>query len=301
MTAPCPEHIALVTTSYPRTEQDPGGHFVRAEARALERLGHRVTVIAGTGDAFGWPGVAARIRERPWRAAHVAAWAVRARHELAVARPDRIVAHWAIPSAWPIATAGGAPLEVVSHGADVRLLRALPAALRAALTEAIARRAAVWRFVSDRLMLELCAALPSSAARAVERVARVQPATIELDVAGLGGAIARVKGEQRGRRVAVAVGRLVASKAVDRVIDHVAHARAGDLLVVVGDGPERTRLEAHARRRGVDARFVGTVGRAEALTWIGAADVLLHASRAEGLSTVIREAEALGIPVQLVA
>jgi glycosyltransferase involved in cell wall biosynthesis len=45
-------------------------------------------------------------------------------------------------------------------------------------------------------------------------------------------------------------------------------------------------------------RFVGAVPREEALAWIGAADALLFASRAEGLSTVVREAEALGIRVE---
>jgi teichuronic acid biosynthesis glycosyltransferase TuaC len=77
----------------------------------------------------------------------------------------------------------------------------------------------------------------------------------------------------------------------------VAQTPGLDALVVVGDGPERSRLEALARARGVDARFVGRVPRDEALAWIGAADVLIHASEAEGLSTVVREAEALGTPV----
>jgi glycosyltransferase involved in cell wall biosynthesis len=98
-------------------------------------------------------------------------------------------------------------------------------------------------------------------------------------------------------KVAVSVGRLVASKRVDRAIEYVARTRGADALVVVGDGPERKRLEQMARDRGVDARFLGLVAREEALAWIGAADVLLHASEAEGMSTVVREAEALGTRV----
>ena len=93
------------------------------------------------------------------------------------------------------------------------------------------------------------------------------------------------------------MGRLVPGKRVDRAVEYVASKRGLDALVVVGDGPERDRLERLARERGIDARFVGAVGRREALAWIGAADVLLHASEAEGLSTVIREAEALGTRV----
>src|SRR5262249_48896745 len=103
-----------------------------------------------------------------------------------------------------------------------------------------------------------------------------------------------------GRRLYVCAGRLVASKRVDKVIDYVA-ARRHDLpvLVVLGDGPERPSLEKQAQRWHLDARFLGVTPRREALTWIGAADELVHASRAEGLSTVVREAEELGVPVTL--
>lgn len=37
--------------------------------------------------------------------------------------------------------------------------------------------------------------------------------------------------------------------------------------------------------------------RRETLSWIGAAHEVVHASLAEGLSTVVREAESLGVPV----
>src|SRR5579883_2954492 len=38
--------IVVVTTSWPRDEGDASGHFVRAEARELERAGHAVVVVA---------------------------------------------------------------------------------------------------------------------------------------------------------------------------------------------------------------------------------------------------------------
>jgi teichuronic acid biosynthesis glycosyltransferase TuaC len=118
-----------------------------------------------------------------------------------------------------------------------------------------------------------------------------------LDLPDVRGAIELLRSELGATRAAVSVGRLVASKQVDRAIEHVARTRGVDALVVVGDGPERARLERLARTRGVDARFVGAVGRTTALAWIGAASELLHASAAEGLSTVVREAEALGTRV----
>ena len=109
--------------------------------------------------------------------------------------------------------------------------------------------------------------------------------------------VARKTRELAGLRVAVCVGRLVESKRIDRAIEYLARTQEVDALVIVGDGPERLRLEQLAKDRGVDARFVGRVDRVEALAWIGAAQLVLHASEREGLSTVVREAEALGTRV----
>ncbi len=293
--------IAIVTTSWPEGPDDPAGHFVQAGARELERQGFRVEVVrpaaGGPGGAFGWPGVAARLRERPLRALDAAAWIFQARAEVRRLDATRVVAHWAVPSAWPIASASpGARLEVVSHGGDVRLLAALPRPLRDWLARAIAGRAERWTFVSADLRDELLAALGPRARAAVARVARVEAPPLEMpDVRE---DVARLVQQLGATRAAVSVGRLVPSKRVDLAIEHVARAADLDALVVVGDGPERGRLERLARERRVDARFVGAVGRREALAWIGAARVLLHASIAEGLSTTLREAEALGTRVE---
>ncbi|MDP9002777.1 MAG: glycosyltransferase, partial [Myxococcota bacterium] len=132
----------------------------------------------------------------------------------------------------------------------------------------------------------------------IARVAVVQAAALHMP--DMNDLVAERRQALGNLRVGVSVGRLVASKRVDRTIEYVARTRAVDALVIVGDGPERPRLERLARVCDVDARFVGLVSRHEALAWIGAADVLLHASEAEGLSTVAREADALGTPVRRV-
>jgi teichuronic acid biosynthesis glycosyltransferase TuaC len=291
--------IALVTTSWPAHEGDPSGHFVQAEARELERAGHEVLVVTPEpGGAFGWPGVSSRVRERPWRAIDALRWVRGARAQVAGLRVDRVVAHWAVPCAWPIGVAApGAELEVVSHGGDVRLLLALPGVMRRRAVREIASRATVWSFVSETLRDRLLASLEEEQGRKLVRgIARVRPA--HLDVPDVRQAIDARLRHLAGTRVAVSVGRLVASKRVDRAIEHVAVTEDLDALVVVGDGPERGRLEQLARTRGVDARFVGRVPRHDALAWIGAARVVLHGSEKEGLSTVLREAEHLGVPVR---
>jgi teichuronic acid biosynthesis glycosyltransferase TuaC len=295
--------IAVVTTSYPASEGDPAGHFVRAEVRGLERDGHEVHVVApASGGAFGWPGVATRVRARPWTAMGAAGWAMHARTALAALSATRVICHWVVPSVFPIAWTARAPIEGVSHGGDVRLLTGLPSPLRAAFVRRIAARVVRWRFVSDALLEDLCRALPATAAFAVRRVAVVAASPIDVppDPSRTREArAAALRGEAKGP-LFVAVGRLVAGKRVERAIDHVA-AQGGDArLVVVGDGPERARLRAHARARRLDVRFVGDVPRDEALAWIAASDALVHASEAEGLSTVIREAELLGVRVDRV-
>jgi glycosyltransferase involved in cell wall biosynthesis len=71
-------------------------------------------------------------------------------------------------------------------------------------------------------------------------------------------------------------------------------------LVVVGDGPERPRLERLARggAPGVRVRFVGAVPEAAMPGYHAAADVLLYPTRrAEGVPRAILEAMASGVPV----
>jgi len=289
-------HVAMVTTSWPAHDEDPVGHFVRAHARELERGGAMVTVVAPEpGGAFGWPGAAARIREKPLRALDAARWIVSARRRVEGLAADRIVAHWAVPCAWPIAVGSRVPIEVVSHGGDIRLLTRLPSALRRALVLSLSARVDAWIFVSSRLLDDFLASLEPEARARVERVARVEAPPIEMpDVSA---AVADLRRELGAHRIAVSVGRLVQSKRVDRSVEYVSRSKDIERLVVIGDGPERTRLEHLARQQGVDAWFMGALARPEALAWIGAADLLIVASEAEGLSTVIREATALGTRV----
>ena len=250
-------------------------------------------VSPSVGGAFGWPGVAARLRERPLRSVEAAYWVAAARTRVAMFEPDEVVAHWAVPCAFPIGFAAKAPMRVVSHGGDVRLLSRLPSVVRSAIVSLIVARARSWNFASRRLLIDLLRLLGRKTRTRLEAVATVSAPPIEMPDVRAG--VASRRSEFGGAPFAVCVGRIVASKRVDLVIEYA--ARSDWPLVVVGDGPERRRLERLARSLGARARFVGAVPRPEALAWIGAAKVLIHASEAEGLSTVIREAEALGTRV----
>lgn len=299
----------LVTTSYPASPDDPSGHFVAAEVAARRARGERVTVLAprvggasGAAEpgvrwlpaygAFGWPGVLARLRERPLRVLGVLRFVLAARRELARERhAERVVAHFIVPCAWPIAARReGRSLEVVAHGSDVRLLARLPAPLR----RHIARRLAgsEVRCTSEELRAELVRALGPLPTCEL----RVEPPALALPHSPTRAEARAELGIDAHARLIVVAGRLVRAKRVEVAL-RAALLAPGARAVVVGDGPERAELE----RRFPEARFVGNVPRRRALTWLTAADVLLSASRLEGAPSVVREARALGTRVVALA
>lgn len=80
----------------------------------------------------------------------------------------------------------------------------------------------------------------------------------------------------------------------------VGPAQMGAVLALVGEGPERTRLETEVRSRDLAAR-VRLVGHdANPYRWIHRASVLVVSSHFEGLPTVALEALWLGTPVVVV-
>jgi glycosyltransferase involved in cell wall biosynthesis len=97
---------------------------------------------------------------------------------------------------------------------------------------------------------------------------------------------------------AVTVGRLVSWKQVDGLIE--ALREIPELgLVVVGDGPERPRLERIAQELGVSGRvyFAGQRSKRETLSLMAACDLFVLNSTYEGLPHTVLEAMALGLPV----
>jgi glycosyltransferase involved in cell wall biosynthesis len=101
--------------------------------------------------------------------------------------------------------------------------------------------------------------------------------------------------------VVMAVARLVPEKRVDRFLEALASARRrlpGLRGVVIGEGPERGRLEQHAHELGLlqdGVRFLGRSTQVPAL--LQQAEALVLTSDREGLPNVILEAMAAGVPV----
>ena len=301
-------HVVVVTTSYPAFSGDPSGHFVASEARELTRAGRRVTVLAPAvragalaenadgvevrwlpgGDAFGWPGALARLAERPWRAVGAARFVLAARRALrGMSDVDRVVAHFLVPSAFPVCTfALHTPLEVVVHGSDLGVVERLPASVRRSIAARLA--SSELRCVSEELRERLGRALGPELARR----ARVEPCRVEVDAALERSSARRALGVEAAARLVVIVSRLVPSKCGESAL-RAARLVPGAQVVVVGDGPERARLE----QLFPEAHFAGRVPRPQALSWMAAADVVLTASAREGAPSVVREARALGTRV----
>jgi teichuronic acid biosynthesis glycosyltransferase TuaC len=309
--------IVVLTTSYPRREGDAAGHFVAAEASELAVAGHEVHVVCpgpaeagprgvavhavGGADAFGWPGAVARLREAPWRVGDVARFIAGARAKIAALGAfDRAIAHWLVPSAWPISTAlaPDVRLTVAMHGADVRLLVRLPTPLRRAIVGSVARRAERIDFAAHALRAQLLASLDPDTAARCDGIGRVRAPFVQVETP------APAAREATRARLAPAenlcigvVGRLVAGKRPDLCVRAAAAYGRKSTLVFVGDGPERPAVESLAEELGVRAVFTGQLARPEALATLAACDVLLHPSAAEAAPCAVREARVLGVRV----
>jgi glycosyltransferase involved in cell wall biosynthesis len=92
----------------------------------------------------------------------------------------------------------------------------------------------------------------------------------------------------------VAAGRLVPQKALPVALEAVARCD-GCELVLVGDGPERARLEELAR--GLPVRFLGARPRAAVFELFAAADVVVLSSSWENFPHAVVEGLAAGTPV----
>jgi glycosyltransferase involved in cell wall biosynthesis len=95
----------------------------------------------------------------------------------------------------------------------------------------------------------------------------------------------------------VFAGRFVVQKSLEVAVEAVG-TTAGIALVLAGDGPERARIEAAARERGLAGRtrFLGAQPRQTVFELLGAADAALLSSSTENFPFAIVEALSVGTP-----
>ena len=127
------------------------------------------------------------------------------------------------------------------------------------------------------------------------RATGVSSDRIHLMHLGLDESVLVEPGPKAAEPTFVVLGRLAPNKAIDRLLAiwERVEAVTGGRLLVVGDGPERSRLEAQAPR-GVE--FLGRVTEEQKVELLGEAWLLVHAAPREGWGMVIMEAAAQGTP-----
>jgi colanic acid/amylovoran biosynthesis glycosyltransferase len=108
------------------------------------------------------------------------------------------------------------------------------------------------------------------------------------------------------QKIVLFVGRLVEKKDCGSLINAMAEVERRSPaaeLVVIGDGPLRTRYEAQAAALGIRCRFLGTQPNSAVKDWMALAavfcvpSVVAASGDAEGFGIVFIEAQAMGLPV----
>ena len=184
------------------------------------------------------------------------------------------------PAAMRLAEALGVPFSIKARGSDIHYWGAQPEI--GAQIVAAGRAAAGLLAVSGALKADM-AALGMPAANI-----RVHHTGIELD---------RFKPDPAHRpgKALICVGHLIPRKGQEIALAALAGLPDAS-LTLVGDGPDRARLETLARTLGVAerVRFLGARPHAELPGLLAAADVLILPTASEGLANVWVEALACG-------
>ncbi len=255
----------MLTTSYPRHDEDFAGLFVRDAVEHVRAAGFEVDVVSPAsfrhfGLAYG-AGIVGNLRARPWLGAALPAFIWEFRRAAARAAPDAdlVHAHWL--SAGAVAATLGRPYVLQVWGTDVELARRVPRLARAVL-----RRA--------RLVIAASTALADEARALGAKDVRVIPSGVEIP--------ASVPEPDEPPHV-LYVGRLSTEKGVLELVE----ACRGLPLVVVGDGPLRPHVP----------QAVGFLPRRELNCYYARAGVVAAPSRREGYGVAVREAMAYGRPV----
>jgi teichuronic acid biosynthesis glycosyltransferase TuaC len=193
-------------------------------------------------------------------------------------------------AAMHVARALGVPFSIKGRGSDIHHWGGRPA-VREQMLEA-ARAAGGLLAVSAALRRDMAAlGMP-------EEKIRVHHAGVDLDrFRPVDRAAAKARLGLSGP-VLVAPGALIPIKGHSLAIEALARLPEASLLIV-GDGPGRSKLQALAGRLGVGGRvrFLGMRPHAELPDFLGAADAIVLPSEREGLANVWLEALACGTPL----
>jgi glycosyltransferase involved in cell wall biosynthesis len=260
-----------------------GGRLLRAHVGWATRAPRRYARTLGLALRGSPPGAKARL----WQLFHFAEAGLLA-DEVRARGDDHVHAHFvnvAATVAWLSAELAGRPWSFTMHGPldfdEVERHRIAEKVARARLVVCISdfARAQLMRLVDpvhwDKLHVVHCGVLPSEYGPP-----RTPSGTFEI----------------------ASVGRLAPMKGFGILLEALAALRRDGVdarLTLAGDGPQRSALEAAARRLGIadSVTFAGALGADEVSALLRRADVFCLPSFAEGVPVVLMEAMASRLPV----
>lgn len=302
----------FVSSVFPTPWQPHKGVFNRALVTALREAGDEVRVVA----PVPWTDLRHRpVREEPRTGTRYPVWWYLPRfghagHHRWMRRsvlpaidsvtrgwkPDAILTYWAHPDGTVALEAAGAlgiPGVLIVGGSDIRILTAIPQ--RQAIIRETLRQADLVFAVGEALRQRVLQELPEPEQvrvlhRGVDR---------QLFHPGPPAEARRALGLALDRPIVAWVGRMVPVKGLDVLLEawgQVLRAVPRALLVLIGDGELRNRLERRARPLASGVHFRGARPHAELAQWYRAADLMVLPSRSEGVPNVLLESLASGTP-----
>jgi glycosyltransferase involved in cell wall biosynthesis len=164
-----------------------------------------------------------------------------------------------------------------------------------------------WSLPSADRVITVCQSFANELADAgvpAERIS-VQHNSVRAQSPASPGEVKELKsrfGIAENERIVLAVGRLSQEKGhVDLISAFArlrnAHPEVDAKLLIVGDGPERSRLEAAVSALGLSERVIFTGHINNVRAFYAAADLLVLPSHSEGSPNVLLEAMAAGVPI----
>ena len=212
-------------------------------------------------------------------------------------RYDVVHVHWPVPHAlfgWAVQRACGARMVTSWYGAELRWVKGSLPWLRPFVRWALA--------ASDQVV-----AISSHTARAIAEFSNIPPRVIPYTIGFAEAKSDAAGGASRDGFGVLFVGRLVERKGVRYLIDAVQRMapERRARLVIIGDGPERKRLEDQVRRAGLEGRVEvrGRVSDRELRQAYADSNVFVLPAivdtrgDTEGLGVVLLEAMVYRIPV----
>lgn len=206
---------------------------------------------------------------------------------------DLIDAHYVYPDGVAAVWIGqrlGCPVVITARGSDVTLIPRYP----------LPRRMIRWALARAAGLIAVSSALKDvlvALGAARERVVMLRNG-VDLALFRPGERDQARRALGLSRPTLISVGHLIERKGHDRVIEALSDLPGFELLIV-GEGPERDRLERLRRRLGLAdrVRLLGSVSHFALPEIYSAADALVLASSREGWANVLLEAMACGTPV----